>query len=903
MRKGLLLGIFFAAAAFGYTVQVDVGDVHVRSATDAAFLGYDVVSLDGGGVLPLEPGEPALPAVVATVALPKGTKIESVDVSYGEPVTLPGTYRVMPVQEPTPFSSAKSNATPADAEVYASAEAFPGKLAYSFGSGNMGGYGVGSVALAPVQYVPATGKLLVYPVIDFKLNLTRAGVDNVYPKVRLDWIDRDIRESLAATVINPWEVTSPSGVRLVGGKDAVLEDVFPYLIVTDEAMAEAAQDLADWKTKKGLCAAVVTTSYIEANYTGVDSGEKVRNCIKDYYEYKGTQYVCLIGTNSIIPVRKVYDPGYNVAEGDNLVPTDNYYGCLDGDFNADGDGYWGEYADDNVDWVYDVYVGRIQVSSADALAEVIDKTLCYEGAGASTETNPYDYQNQVILAGGWADSSTNLGVMMEYLRDTYLTSSHWSFTELWDDTYPGGAVFSATSFTSNMEQGKGLVAHMAHCNSTVLGTNSGSVSSTTLYGLGNHPKFMAFLYSVGCYASNTDYDNNCAASFVNAPDGGGVGFTCNTRYGWYAPGDPLNHYSQEFIKEYFKQFGAEDIYVTGKILAFHKHPLQSYIDSSIYRYIYFELIQHGDPDIWVPTGDIGTMNVTYEGEIPTGSRAYQVHVGGSTGGDVEGALVCVWKGDEVYAADTTDVTGNVSFDIDPATEGTMFLTISAHNFKTFEADVGVGTTAVRLTSFTGERTKAGVLLNWAVGGTEEADYFNLYRRPVATLAAPAGGSGVAASASAEAFGRVGSDTAAAGGDGWAKVNAEPITGRSPYRYLDRKIEAVLYEYKLEAVQAGGPDELGTTRVNGALPVTFAFGVAPNPATTTAKVTIDLPGATAVKVSLYDLSGRRVATIVDRVLGEGKNAAALDVGGMPAGVYILRLEAGGRVAAKRLAVVH
>jgi hypothetical protein len=30
---------------------------------------------------------------------------------------------------------------------------------------------------------------------------------------------------------------------------------------------------------------------------------------------------------------------------------------------------------------------------------------------------------------------------------------------------------------------------------------------------------------------------------------------------------------------------------------------------------------------------------------------------------------------------------------------------------------------------------------------------------------------------------------------------------------------------------------------------------------------------------------------------------VDVSGMPAGVYLLRLEADGRVAAKRLAVVH
>jgi hypothetical protein len=415
---------------------------------------------------------------------------------------------------------------------------------------------------------------------------------------------------------------------------------------------------------------------------------------------------------------------------------------------------------------------------------------------------------------------------------------------------------------------------------------------------------MAFLYSVGCYASNTDYDNNCAASFVNAPEGGGVGFACNTRYGWYSPGDPLNHFSQEFIKEYFKQFAAEDIYVAGKTMAFHKHTLQSYNTQSIYRYIYFELIHHGDPDIWVPSGDIGTPTVTYDDEIPTGSQTYEVNVGDSADGDVEGALVCVWKGDEVYAADTTDVTGNVSFEISPTTEGKMLLTVSAHNFKTFEADVAVGTTAVRLTSFEGQRTKAGVLLTWTVGGAEEVDHFNLYRRPVAALAAPAaGGGGVAASSSAEAFGRVGGDTVTAGGDGWAKANAEPITGRSPYRYLDREVRAVAYEYKLEAVQAGGPDELGTTRVDDALPVTFAFGVAPNPATTTARVIINLPGATAVKVSLYDLAGRRVATVVDRVLGEGEHAPTLEVGGMPAGVYILRLEAGDHVAAKRLAVVH
>jgi hypothetical protein len=904
MRKGLWLTVFLAASAFAYTVQIDTADVQVTGSSDPAFLGYDVVNLKDATVLPGEPGEPNLPAVIVTVALPKGTKIGSVDVSYGEPVVLPGTHRVMPLQEPTPVSAGESRPTPADAAVYSSREPFPGKLVYSFESGNMGGYGVGSVVLAPVQYVPATGKLTVYQAIDFKLNLTRAA-DNVYPEVRLDWVDRDIRESLAATVINPWEVTSPSGVRLLEGRDGLDADVFPYLIITDTTLEAKAKELADWKTKKGLYATVVTTAFIESNYTGRDSAEKVRNCIKDYYANKGTQYICLIGTNSVIPVRKVYDSRYSTQEGDHLVPTDNYYGCLDGDFNADGDGYWGEYPDDNVDWVYDVYVGRIQVSSASDLNEVIDKTLCFEGAGASTETNPYNYHHLAILAGGFLDSSTNEKYLMEKVRDNYLTSSHWTFTELWDNNYPGGAVFNSTNFISHMNQGKGIIAHAAHSNTTVLGTNSGSVYSSNLRNLTNHPKFFGVLYTLGCYPSNTDSASNCAAYFVSAPDGGGVGFAGNTRYGWYMRGSPASGVSADFLNSYFEQLGKNDVYVAGKTLAFHKHPLQGTLSNSTYRYIYFEILHTGDPDIWLPNATIGQTNVAYDDEIPTGSQTYEVHVGDSTDADIENALVCVWKGDEVYGAATTNSSGNVSFSINPATEGTMYLTVSAHNFQTFEADVTVSSSAVTLTSFTGQRTKAGVLLSWAVGGAEEVDYFNLYRKPVASVGAPAAGGNVAAAtATADAFGKVGVETAAArGGDGWTKVNAEPITGRSPYRYLDREVEEVLYEYKLEAVQGSGPDELGTTRVDGSLPVTFAFRVAPNPAATMAKVTVNLPGTAAVKVNLYDLAGRRVTTVVDRVLSEGEHAATLNVSGMPAGVYILRLEAGGRIAAKRLAVVH
>ena len=898
MRKGVWLTLILAASAFAYTVQVDTADLQVKAVEDPAFLGYDAVELEGSYALPTEAGTPYLPALVVSVAIPPGTKIEAVETSYAEPVTLPGTYRLMPTQEPTPVGE-KAGITPPDAEIYSSSEPFPGELVWGFESGNMGGYGVGSVVLAPVQYVPATGKIMVYRVIDFDLRLRRDSGDNVSPKVRLEWIDRGIRENLAATVINPWEIRPPSGVRLISGREAMDAEAYPYLIITNDTLKAKATELADWKTKKGLKTTVVTTAEIETGYTGRDTAEKIRNCIKDYFENNATQYVCLIGYHSIIPVRKVYDTRYRTIENNYLVATDNYYGCLDGDFNADGDSYWGEYPSDNVDWTYDVYVGRIQVSSVSDLNEVVDKTLCYEGAGASTETNPYNYQHHVILAGGFLDSSTNEKVLMELCRDTYLTSSHWSFTELWDNNYPGGSVFNATNFISHMNMGKGVIGHAAHSNTTVLGTNSGSVYSSNLRSLTNHPKFFGVLYSLGCYPSNTDSTSNCGAYFVSSPAGGGVGFAGNTRYGWYMRGSPASGASADFFKTYFDQFGRKGVYEPGKLMAFHKHDLQGTVSNTTMRYIYFELLHNGDPDVWIPAGNIATLNVTYAGTIPMGSQVYNVKVADSTDANVEGALVCVWKGDEVYASDTTNASGEVSFNINPTTTGKMYLTVSAHNAKTFEADVTVSTTGITLTSFTGKRTPAGVLLSWTVVDAKELSHFNLYRRTVSSVAAPTTGGSTAGEGT-----RLGGPAAATDGeDGWTKVNGEGITGRSPYRFLDGSAGRGVYEYKLEAVLRGGPDELGTTQVDGRAPTAFAFGVAPNPATARAKVIVNLPASAQAKVSLYDLAGRKVATVVDRPLSEGENVCEVDVSGMPAGVYLLRLEADGRVAAKRLAVVH
>jgi hypothetical protein len=79
---------------------------------------------------------------------------------------------------------------------------------------------------------------------------------------------------------------------------------------------------------------------------------------------------------------------------------------------------------------------------------------------------------------------------------------------------------------------------------------------------------------------------------------------------------------------------------------------------------------------------------------------------------------------------------------------------------------------------------------------------------------------------------------------------------------------------------------------------------PNPARGAATIDYELPARGAARLSVFDLRGRRVATLVDAVLESGPHAATWDGSGpegapAAAGLYFLRLQAGGRSADLKL----
>jgi hypothetical protein len=80
-------------------------------------------------------------------------------------------------------------------------------------------------------------------------------------------------------------------------------------------------------------------------------------------------------------------------------------------------------------------------------------------------------------------------------------------------------------------------------------------------------------------------------------------------------------------------------------------------------------------------------------------------------------------------------------------------------------------------------------------------------------------------------------------------------------------------------------------------------VAPNPVRSAATLRVSLPQAAEMSIAVYDLMGRRVATVVSGYVQEGRTAFPLNVDALASGTYFVRMVAGGDVHTQRLVVVR
>jgi hypothetical protein len=84
----------------------------------------------------------------------------------------------------------------------------------------------------------------------------------------------------------------------------------------------------------------------------------------------------------------------------------------------------------------------------------------------------------------------------------------------------------------------------------------------------------------------------------------------------------------------------------------------------------------------------------------------------------------------------------------------------------------------------------------------------------------------------------------------------------------------------------------------------ALGAAsPNPFTRATTLTYALAAPGPVRLAVYDVLGREVALLVDAEREVGQHDVALDGARLPAGTYLVQLEAGGTVETRRVTLVR
>ena len=74
---------------------------------------------------------------------------------------------------------------------------------------------------------------------------------------------------------------------------------------------------------------------------------------------------------------------------------------------------------------------------------------------------------------------------------------------------------------------------------------------------------------------------------------------------------------------------------------------------------------------------------------------------------------------------------------------------------------------------------------------------------------------------------------------------------------------------------------------------------PNPFNPSTTVPFVLSESGSVVLTVYDVLGRKVATLVDEVRTSGRHEVQFDAEGMPSGVYLVRLAAGDAVRTNRI----
>jgi hypothetical protein len=652
--------------------------------------GYTYVHMEGVPEI-ANPGQPLLPARGARILLPPGEEVVGVEVVPGTREILPGQHLVAPGQQEYPLSlSGPFEPTLPDTRIYEMASPFPSEAAVYVTTERVRGYDIAFVRLYPVEYTPADGALAYYPSLELRV-LTAPSAGGQEEQASMFRGDEQTRRRVGRMIDNTgaeYAYADFLGSFEKGERDS---DTYPYLIITDDPYVSTFQDLADYKTSKGLRAKIVRVDSLTANVSGNDNQDRIRNYIIEAYQNLGTEYVLLAGDDEIIPHRGFYAVG---GGADYDIAADLYYGALDGNWNTDGDSRWGE--PEEADLIPEVHVGRAPVDNTTEATNFVYKTLKYQQDPVVAECDEFLLAGELL----WDDPTWG-GDYMEELRLGASTHGHTtvglpnpSEADTLYDRGPSNPTWDKDDIIPLMNAGVNQIHHLGHSNVTyTLRMVNGDVQTRFTNDGDNHTFFV--IYTQGCYCgafdnrwSDGSYGDDAISEYFVTIDAGAVAFVGNSRYGFGAHAS-TNGSSQRFHRQFVDAMFGEGIFSIGATNDDSKVDVIPFVDMGVNRWCYYQINVQGDPELPLWSEEPVALTLTHDGNCWIGQNEYEIVVE-SGRGPVAGALACLSTADgDVYATGTTDDAGRVYLDPSPTQSGTASLVVSGHNCLITEESVTI----------------------------------------------------------------------------------------------------------------------------------------------------------------------------------------------------------------------
>jgi len=538
----------------------------------------------------LKPGHPSLPIKVTIIKINEGYNVSAIWAGVISTEKLEGKYKIMPAPKPVTLGEEETEKLSAPSpKIYGSDEMYP----YTWFDYQVY-HGIDPETLTTVNYLAVYFYPLRY--IPIKGEIIRATKAELY-------------------------------VEYSGSAQGPKSPSTSLIIITSPLLEPQATLLSDWKNQIGISTSVVTTSWIYANYPGIDEPEKIRNYIKYGKASLGVKFVLIFGDADQVPVRYAWIPDSYDDSGDvdgSVVETDLYYADLDYTWDDNHDGKWGDIPNDQVDGIPDLYIGRLPVSNENDALTLINKIKNYEPA--------VHWFNRCLLMGGDPFTSAPGAegeILKNYVKDNFIPPI-FSYAKLYESL----GNYTVNDARREIDKGYGIVNFDGHGNYNLWSFGGGGTyySSDAMTQVNGNKTSAIFV--MACLTSRFS-DRDCIGeAFLLDPNGGAIAYYGASRVawgytGWSAPDGLAGEMDWRFFEAIYDSYDQPLDLSTGQIwgTALTKYTLNHPPDTyhSGYGYHDWKTIAEygtllGDPTVYLyaplPQHDIAVTKLLLPSSAP-----------------------------------------------------------------------------------------------------------------------------------------------------------------------------------------------------------------------------------------------------------------------------------------------